>query len=172
MRDRNRRELQQLGRVARSLNRCGVRPVLLKGAASLVAGTYPETAGRFLSDIDLLVPQGAIEDCATALEADGYRADPAVVGTFRQRRACFHHYPRLFHPQEPAGDRAAHRARQGPDPAQGGRGPGRCPRPELAGGRGQPAVATGIGSCTVRCTACATAGRASRLRCDSCSSSA
>ncbi len=103
MRDRNRRELQQLGRVARSLNRCGVRPVLLKGAASLVAGTYPESAGRFLSDIDLLVPQGAIEECVTVLEAAGYRADPATVGRFRQRRACFHHYPRLFHPQEPAG---------------------------------------------------------------------
>jgi hypothetical protein len=103
MRDRNRRELRQLGRVARILNRRDVRPVLLKGAASLVAGTYPEAAGRFLSDIDLLVPQGAVQDCAAALEADGYRADPAVIETFRQRRACFHHYPRLFHPQEPAG---------------------------------------------------------------------
>ena len=71
---------EQVGHVARSLNRRGIRPVLLKGAASLVVGTYPQTAGRFLSDLDLLVPPGAIEDCAAALEADGYRADPAVVG--------------------------------------------------------------------------------------------
>lgn len=102
-RDRNRRELDQLARVARLLNRCGVRPILLKGAASLVAGTYPETAGRLLSDLDLLVPPGGTEPCVAALAAEGYQARQGAVRDFHQRRALHHHYPRLFHPREPAG---------------------------------------------------------------------
>ncbi len=85
-RERNRQELRQVARLARSLNRCGVRPVLLKGAASLVAGTYPEAAGRFLSDIDLLVPSGAIEDCAAVLATEGYGARPAAIRSYQRGR--------------------------------------------------------------------------------------
>jgi hypothetical protein len=53
---RNETLLTELARVVRTLSAIDVEPVLLKGAARLIKGTYPATMLRFLGDLDVLIP--------------------------------------------------------------------------------------------------------------------
>jgi hypothetical protein len=64
---RNERLLAGLLRVVAALNARGIEPVLLKGAARLVDGSYPTEAVRFLGDLDILISQHAIESALNAL---------------------------------------------------------------------------------------------------------
>jgi hypothetical protein len=72
------------------LNRRGIQPVLLKGAAYLAANIYVDPASRYIGDIDLLIPEDELPDAVAALEENGY---------FRDQRDPFgeyrHHYPPL-----------------------------------------------------------------------------
>jgi Uncharacterised nucleotidyltransferase len=73
---RNNCLLGALWRVLEALNKIGVEPVLLKGAARLVDETYPSLAVRFLGDIDLLIPVEGLEIAARSLRNIGFESNP------------------------------------------------------------------------------------------------
>ena len=82
------------------LETAGIKPVLLKGAASLVDGLYDDPAERFLSDIDLLVASEHVEDAARCLGAMGYaaRSNPVQKRWTRPRpSATSHQLPIMIH---------------------------------------------------------------------------
>ena len=58
--------------VAARLNGIGVVPVALKGAIRLIDGLWPDPALRFMHDLDLLVPEAAIEACGDELTRHGW----------------------------------------------------------------------------------------------------
>jgi hypothetical protein len=70
---RNGRLRDELGEVTRALNDIGVRPVLLKGAISLVTPVYAHPGARIMTDLDILVPRDRIDACRVRIEALGYR---------------------------------------------------------------------------------------------------
>lgn len=71
-RERNRDIFERIEVVASALNQIGIEPLLLKGAAYLLAGVYADTADRFLVDIDFLVPKGDIPAALEVLVRHGY----------------------------------------------------------------------------------------------------
>ena len=90
---RNTRILEELREISWLLNRVGIEPVALKGAAFLLAGVYPRPGCRYLCDLDLLVPHSQLGAAAEVLERDGYVQDGRdALGRFR------HHYPQLQRP--------------------------------------------------------------------------
>ena len=58
--------------VAARLNGIGVVPVALKGGIRLIDGLWPDPALRFMHDLDLLVPEAALEDCGSELARGGW----------------------------------------------------------------------------------------------------
>src|SRR5271165_3197596 len=85
--ERNAQILDDARAIAESLNAIGIEPAFLKGAAYLVEGIYP-LSGRYLCDLDLLIPESRLADAAAVLESQGYQADT------RDEMAPFrHHYP-------------------------------------------------------------------------------
>lgn len=71
-RRRNRRLLEQLQEAAGCLNRIGVRPLLLKGAAWLTLVAPEKAGGRMVSDLDLMVPAAVFGQAADQLRQLGY----------------------------------------------------------------------------------------------------
>jgi hypothetical protein len=63
------------------LNEIGVEPILLKGAANVMSQLYSDAAVRYMSDIDVVVPEDRATDCWRLLSSKGYRA---VVETARE----------------------------------------------------------------------------------------
>jgi hypothetical protein len=61
-----------LMQVAAQLNEIGVVPVALKGAIRLVDGLWPDPTLRFMHDLDLLVPEAALEACGSQLARAGW----------------------------------------------------------------------------------------------------
>ena len=88
---RNTRLLSGLERVVQALNGIDIEPVLLKGAALLVDGSYPDHASRFLGDLDVLVPANRSAQAATALRAIGFHEKP----DFAPLGPDHHHLPML-----------------------------------------------------------------------------
>jgi hypothetical protein len=70
--ERNRRLLAQLTEAVHCLNRVGVEPVVMKGAAILLAQAEGEIGGRILTDLDILVRPADIAACIGALQGIGY----------------------------------------------------------------------------------------------------
>lgn len=70
--DDNRLYEDQLAHLIQVLNQVGVRPVLLKGAATLVGSLYPSIAERFIGDIDILIPAPKLPEIINQLRAAGY----------------------------------------------------------------------------------------------------
>lgn len=62
----------ELGRVARLLTDAGVRCVAFKGA-TLAVGLYGDLAAREYNDIDLLVPETAVDEAERLIAGLGYR---------------------------------------------------------------------------------------------------
>lgn len=98
--DRNHALLQQLQEVVRLLNDIGVTPLLLKGAAALATDLYPDPGMRFMADLDLLVPEDALERSVAALQANGYKVPEKYQRLVRLTASK--HYPPLVHPEAPA----------------------------------------------------------------------
>ena len=71
---RNARLRLQLEEAVGWLDRSGIRPILLKGAASLAGQPAPH--GRILSDIDLMVPESQMPAAIRCLERAGYTVIP------------------------------------------------------------------------------------------------
>lgn len=72
--DRNARLAAQLAELSDGLERAGVEVVALKGMAEILAPTYADPAARFVSDLDLLVPEEATGEVGRILAAAGYAA--------------------------------------------------------------------------------------------------
>jgi len=90
---RNDKHLDQLATVGRLLNGIGIRPIPLKGAASLVTGLYPMVGARHMADVDVLVPSPRIGDAVGALVAAGYRISRAAQAGPAPRPGARHHPP-------------------------------------------------------------------------------
>jgi hypothetical protein len=93
--ERNGELYRQLAEVVAKLNRIGIEPVLLKGAARLVDGLYPDLGWRMMWDLDVLVSQIRLANVVVALRELGY-APKSESTTIK------HHYPALAHPHHPA----------------------------------------------------------------------
>lgn len=96
-RQRNRMMQQGLISVTNQLNAIGVTPLLLKGAIALLPDEYPSAFDRIMSDLDLLVPDGLVNKCSSALQKAGYEPVPFVD---RDWESHSHDMP-LIHPDYP-----------------------------------------------------------------------
>lgn len=88
--ERNRALLAQTEAVAALLNRVGIEPVLLKGAAYLLSGVYADQGDRLLHDIDLLVPPDQSRQAYELVHQAGYQPyipNPTAL--------VLHHHPAL-----------------------------------------------------------------------------
>lgn len=95
---RNEKILATLARVAGLLNAVDIEPVLLKGAALLVEGIYPQASMRLLGDIDILIPKGRSAEACAALKAAGYDTKWSAVAP-----PTHHHLPMLLDPETGTG---------------------------------------------------------------------
>ncbi|MGI6245815.1 MAG: nucleotidyltransferase family protein [Pseudochelatococcus sp.] len=93
--ERNARLLRQVEEALALLNRAGIEPVLLKGAARLADGVHDDIAARFMQDLDFLIPRQRLEDAARILRAAGYRPVEPADPNGREH----HHLPGLWHEQ-------------------------------------------------------------------------
>ena len=91
--ERNETIFRELMTVVELLNKCGIEPVLLKGAAYCATGVYTNPASRYLMDVDLLVPKQQLSSATVALSRCGFDWDR------NDRLGCFrHHHPPLRRP--------------------------------------------------------------------------
>ena len=96
---RNEKILSGLARIAALLNAIDIEPLLLKGAAHLVEGTYPEPSMRILGDVDILIPASRSGDAAAALKAAGFGTKFSDVIP----PPAHHHLPMLHDPENDLG---------------------------------------------------------------------
>ena len=103
--ERNRQCADQLAHLIQTLNSIGVRPVLLKGAATFVSGLYPTLGERMIRDIDVLIPGARLPEILESLASVGYQAMqtgaelPSAQGY--ESRGEHHHYPPVISPEWP-----------------------------------------------------------------------
>jgi hypothetical protein len=88
----------EINRVVRALASLDVPIVLLKGAAYMMAG-LPPARGRFVGDLDLMVPRDRIDEVERTLVTAGWA--PADLDEYDERyyREWAHEIPPLLHPQ-------------------------------------------------------------------------
>ncbi|MBF0613307.1 MAG: nucleotidyltransferase family protein, partial [Magnetococcales bacterium] len=98
--ERNNSLRQQLLELIGTLNRVGIRPLLLKGASSLLADEFPNPGIRFLVDLDLFVDPHELDSAISALESIGYASPAEYLSTYNP--ALAKHYPPLFRESTPA----------------------------------------------------------------------
>jgi hypothetical protein len=96
--NRNEQILSTLARVAGLLNAIDIEPVLLKGAALLVEGIYPQPSMRILGDIDILIPKDRSAEACAALKAVGFETKWSAVSP-----PSHHHLPMLVDPETGTG---------------------------------------------------------------------
>lgn len=88
--ERNSQLLREVESHAELLNRAGIEPVVLKGAAYLETGVYADPARRLVRDIDLLVDPAQSERAFELIQSTGYEPFvPNPSGLF------LHHHPAL-----------------------------------------------------------------------------
>ncbi len=95
---RNRALRRQLAEAVGCLNGTGIEPVLLKGAARLADGLYPDPGWRLMRDLDLLVPRDRAAEAAACLRSAGYRFLEGGAGWSGRH----HHLPQLARDGAPA----------------------------------------------------------------------
>ena len=69
---RNRQIMSVVEDAGLALNESGITPVFFKGAAALLCDIYAEPSHRFLSDVDLLIPDILGDQAIEALENAGF----------------------------------------------------------------------------------------------------
>jgi hypothetical protein len=90
-RERNQHIWSELKNAVALLNKIGMEPVLLKGAAYLAFGVYPDPAARALLDLDLLLPEAQVQPAVDCLVANGYDVDETdKFGRFRHHHSQVH----------------------------------------------------------------------------------
>ena len=95
---RNKSILDQAVEINTELRNAGIRPVFIKGVASLFLGIYAHPAERMLWDIDCVIPGSQARDAVEILRKEGY--------THRAYRdedlPIMHHFPTLSRAGLPA----------------------------------------------------------------------
>ena len=86
----------EVDRLERVLPPLECEPVLLKGAAYLVAGRRP-AAGRLASDIDILVAAADLDRVEAAMLAEGWESTTPDAYDQRYYRTWMHELPPLWH---------------------------------------------------------------------------
>ncbi len=86
----------EVDRIRHALRDLELSPVLLKGAAYLLAG-LPPARGRLVGDVDILVPESRIQEVERALLEGGW--EPVKLDPYDQRyyRTWMHELPPLRH---------------------------------------------------------------------------
>jgi hypothetical protein len=87
---------REVAYIDRALAASGIPIVLLKGAAYLIAG-LPAARGRVFSDIDILVPHGALGTVEAALMLHGWATGKTTAYDQRYYRRWMHELPPLRH---------------------------------------------------------------------------
>jgi len=82
--------------VARALTGTPFRPILLKGAAYCVRG-LPNVIGRQFGDIDVLVPEAALDDVESRLRHAGWRHTHTRPYDQKYYRRWMHELPPMMH---------------------------------------------------------------------------
>ena len=77
-RDRNLRLRAQLAEAVATLNRCGIVPMLLKGAVPLFLSSDDRVPRRMTSDLDICVEQTEVAEARSCLQGIGYVEVPGV----------------------------------------------------------------------------------------------
>ena len=98
----NRHYEDQLAQLIQILNKIDVRPVLLKGAATLVGDLYPTPGERMIGDIDVLIPPSKLGCAVEHLYASGYQQVPAEAEYLTAEGLQHHHYPPIYSLDWPA----------------------------------------------------------------------
>lgn len=89
----------EVAQIHRALATTGVTPILLKGAAYLMAD-LPASQGRLFGDVDILVPKVHIQAVEAALIAHGWGFDPNLDDYDRRYyREWMHEIPPMGHEQ-------------------------------------------------------------------------
>lgn len=86
----------EVNRIAWALEDLDVQPVLLKGAAYLVRG-LPNSPGRLLADVDILVPKAQLSAVEQALNQHGWASVKMNPYDQHYYRAWMHELPPLRH---------------------------------------------------------------------------
>jgi hypothetical protein len=107
---RNENLLAGLTRIVRALNAIHIEPVLLKGAARLIEGTYPAPMLRFLGDLDILIPPERSADAVAALNSIGF-----YTRAYDEGLPASHHHLRVLHDPETGAALELHTALLPPD---------------------------------------------------------
>jgi hypothetical protein len=95
-RDRNARMLDALELATAALADHGIEPLLLKGAANLTDGLYPDPGMRIVGDLDLLIPAESASAASAILARAGF--DDIERGPVRRApRTAHHHLPMQRH---------------------------------------------------------------------------
>ncbi len=86
----------EVNRIAKALHPLDTKVVLLKGAAYVMA-ELPNSRGRLVTDVDILVPKARINDAERALAASGWK--PMKLDAYDQRyyRQWMHELPPMQH---------------------------------------------------------------------------
>lgn len=87
---------EQLAETLARFNAAGIVPIVLKGGARLVDGTFT-LSERFMEDLDLLIPEPQIAEAVAILDAAGY----APFGDESRLAEEHHHLPALWHDEWP-----------------------------------------------------------------------
>lgn len=88
----------EINRIARALQGLDVPIILLKGSAYIMA-SLPPARGRFVGDLDLMVPRERIDDVERRLVARGWAASELDDYDQRYYREWTHEIPPLQHPE-------------------------------------------------------------------------
>ena len=88
----------ELNRLLRALARPDLPVILLKGAAYMMAG-LPPSRGRYVGDLDLMVPAAQIAEVEQRLVAQGWAPAEMEEYDLRYYRQWMHEIPPLQHPQ-------------------------------------------------------------------------
>ena len=89
---RNQKIIEQSREIADILSKKDIKPVFLKGTASLLQNDYKDVGMRFLSDIDLCIDENSLYEASELLINAGY-----IEGEEKSLSPNWMHLPAMYH---------------------------------------------------------------------------
>ena len=90
---RNQKIIEQSEEIAQILSKKGIKPIFLKGAASLLQNDYKDIGMRFLSDIDFCITENSLHEAINLLTSTGYITNE----TNKSIKPVWHHWWPMSH---------------------------------------------------------------------------